>query len=445
LSHRENVMRYAVNIQPEPFEFETEVDEAEAGFGEFEMLDTELPGRVLTYTTSDVIDQRISIPAQHALVRLSKDPATSADAVALLEEVKGGRLGGIFCVNWQKPAQRAIKLGKSWWTVIPSGEDAVLMLDPDNPLGGQPLIAFRRELDPDCGLLKGEKRFASSPARLEQALLKAWSNYQLWRTRNQVVRCDVPIGGRQTQALVGGPTPGIPLSNVVPCLAQIGTRTGTTFVTKFVPGARHDHTPTRRWGEVQSAARARCGTVILKVIRDPDLIRTLPPDLASECACALLSPDGVAKTARNVVMATLPLARKHLDHYLAGTGSALTVDLEDIIRRDSKVRAKLGAQVKRSRRGFMRIEQSDYAVKDFQFALGAIDRLDFEVNRKAGLVHVWFMDRYEWHPVGFGYKPLKHDVRRETNCIHAAMVELKDSGAADYWMFGDTVLSLSLF
>ena len=135
-----------------------------------------------------MIDSRISIPAQHSLVRLSKSPATSADAVGMLEEIKGGRLEGIFCVNWKTPAQRALRIGQSWWTVIPKSEDAVVMLDPDNPLNGPPLIAFRRELDPDCGLLKGEKRFAASPSRIDAALLKAWVSYQLLRTR-KFVQC----------------------------------------------------------------------------------------------------------------------------------------------------------------------------------------------------------------------------------------------------------------
>src|SRR5262245_11704501 len=138
-------MRPQFYIQPQAFEFE--VDGSEAGFGEFERLEAELIGRVLTYTTRDVIDQRISIPAQHSLVRLSNNPATNADAVGLLEKVKAGRLGGIFCVNWQRPVQRAIRLGQSWWTVIPAGVDAVLLLDPENPLAGQPLIAFSQVLD----------------------------------------------------------------------------------------------------------------------------------------------------------------------------------------------------------------------------------------------------------------------------------------------------------
>ena len=92
-----------------------------------DMLPSAKP-RVLTYSPNDVIDDRISVPAQHSLVRLSKKKATSSNAVGMLEEVKAGRLAGIFCVNWEKSAQRALRFGKSWWTVIPKGEDAVLCL-----------------------------------------------------------------------------------------------------------------------------------------------------------------------------------------------------------------------------------------------------------------------------------------------------------------------------
>jgi hypothetical protein len=143
-------------------------------------------------------------------------------------------------------------------------------------------------------------------------------------------------------------------------------------------------------------------------------------------------------------MLGLPLAQQHLDHYLDGSGSTFVEDLEDVLRRDPKVRAKLAAAIRRSRAGHIRVEQSDYDVKDFQFAFGAIDRLDFEVDRAAGLVHVWFQDRYEWHPVGFGYTHFPGDIRRDTNCVHAALVELKSEGAKDYWMIGDAVVPMSL-
>jgi hypothetical protein len=138
-------------------------------------------------------------------MRLSKDPASSADAVGMLEEVKAGRLAGIYCVNWQKAALRAQRFGKSWWTVIPPGEEAILMLDPDNPSGGQPLIAFRRELDPrdkdGCGKLKTDKTLTPYPARLDAALLKAWASYRLWQT-GQVAPCSQ--------------RPGVPARNVMP-------------------------------------------------------------------------------------------------------------------------------------------------------------------------------------------------------------------------------------
>jgi hypothetical protein len=159
--------------------------------------------RVLTYTTKDVIDNRISIPAQHSLVRLSKNPVTNADAIGILEEIKAGRLGGIYCVNWKTPAERALKFGKTWWTVIPQAEDAVLMLNPDNPLIGQPIIALRRELDPNCGLLQNEKKFAASPSKIDAAILKTWTSYKVWEMKN-FMQCDAH------------PSYNIPVLNIMP-------------------------------------------------------------------------------------------------------------------------------------------------------------------------------------------------------------------------------------
>jgi hypothetical protein len=168
--------------------------------------------RVLTYSTRDVIDKRISIPAQHSLVRLSKNPATRAEAVGMLAAVKAGRLAGIYCVNWKVPAQRALKLGKSWWTVIPPGEDAILMLDPDNPSAGQPLIAFCRELDPDCGLIKGEKRFAPARSRLDVALRKVWASYRLWQS------CHLPLSAAAPSLGAIQPAFAVPASNILPVI-----------------------------------------------------------------------------------------------------------------------------------------------------------------------------------------------------------------------------------
>ena len=70
---------------------------------------------------------------------------------------------------------------------------------------------------------------------------------------------------------------------------------------------------------------------------------------------------------------------------------------------------------------------------------------DFEMDFDAGTVHVWFQDRYEWHPFYPALYPVKAgDVARPTNCLHAAMVELKSSGAADFWMKGEATVPLNV-
>jgi hypothetical protein len=58
-------------------------------------------------------------------------------------------------------------------------------------------------------------------------------------------------------------------------------------------------------------------------------------------------------------------------------------------------------------------------------------------------VRVWFQDRYEWHPAYPFYTVLSGDEVRETNCLHAALVELKASGASDFWMKGQAEVLLS--
>ena len=80
-----------------------------------------------------------------------------------------------------------------------------------------------------------------------------------------------------------------------------------------------------------------------------------------------------------------------------------------------------------------------------RFAFGAIDRLDIEVDFDAQTVHSWFQDFYEWPPFYPGlYTAFPDDAARETNCLHAALVELKDSGAADFWMKGEATVPLSV-
>lgn len=157
-----------------------------------------------------------------------------------------------------------------------------------------------------------------------------------------------------------------------------------------------------------------------------------------------MSPAGVLAVARNTVLSGSPLGQAHLDHYLTGGGVNWAEDLADVLHRDSGVRNVLALGIARRSTGSVTIAQSDYAEEDFRNAFGAIDRMDYAVDTAAGTVQVWFQDRYEWHPAGYSYSQLPGDGARGTNCVHAAAVEMQSLGAADYWMFGNATVPLSL-
>jgi hypothetical protein len=126
--------------------------------------DGELEGELstpVTATPAGVIDARIDVFAQRALLRMAKspDPAARADASAMLGAVKSGVLAGIYKEDEQVPALRARRVGTSWWLVIPKGQDAAVLREP----GAAPLIVFRDSA-------------RSNAARLDPALRKAWAS-----------------------------------------------------------------------------------------------------------------------------------------------------------------------------------------------------------------------------------------------------------------------------
>jgi len=92
--------------------------------------------------------------------------------------------------------------------------------------------------------------------------------------------------------------------------------------------------------------------------------------------------------------------------------------------------------IKIAPRGCVFVRQADYANHDWLFALGGIDRSDYEVDPAKGTEHLWFRDRYQWHP---------EDTSRPSNCVHLAAVELKSNGAAGFWMIRDAIVPLSWF
>ncbi len=205
---------------------------------------------------------------------------------------------------------------------------------------------------------------------------------------------------------------------------------------KFTPGRpAHNHKP-GKWAAVQADAKKNCNP--------------LTEEGRILCACAALGPENVIKTAMFAQFRGKPIATKHLEHYLTGGGKEFdeNANLKKLINVDPTVRDKLADEIAKSNTGHVFIEQGDYTDQDFRFAFGGIDRVEWEVDKAAGTVDIWFIDRYDFHPVGFGY--IKHkgpgDIPRITNCVHAAAVEMKSVGSAkDFWMKGEATFPLSKF
>jgi hypothetical protein len=204
-------------------------------------------------------------------------------------------------------------------------------------------------------------------------------------------------------------------------------------VTVYNPGISHNHQPARRWADIQANPNS---------------------SMSLNTLCPRVSPQGLVDWAIGVEFGGKPIALKHLRHYLTlGHGMDFNEDgnIEALLRQDTKVQALILSQLpaaapaSSSFKAYFELRQEDYSDQDFRYAFGGIDRVDFEVNYDVGTVHVWFQDRYEWHPYYPGIYPvLSGDLLRETNCLHAALVELKTTGAADFWMKGEATVPLTV-
>jgi hypothetical protein len=179
--------------------------------------------------------------------------------------------------------------------------------------------------------------------------------------------------------------------------------------------------------------------------------------------------DGMVKarwSPEKIIMATIvakfltkPVAREHLFWYLKnGRGKPFKEDanITKWIDTDRGIRKLIKRVIIQARtvrrtlyRGSFEIEKDDYTdpdTNDFQFSYGHLDRVDIEIDWALDQVKIWFMDSYEWHPVAKGYyQKWPDDQARINNVIHAALVEMKDKGAADFWMIGEAKFPISKF
>ncbi len=202
----------------------------------------------------------------------------------------------------------------------------------------------------------------------------------------------------------------------------------------YHPGVSHGHTPCSRWSEIQ---------------KNPNSPNS-PWGL--ESLCKNCDPDTLVWFAKRRIWDN-PLALKHIDWYLKGSGHDFDEDaaLKIVLENDKGVRSAIGRRLPNQTSGvyasYFKLEQKHYGLDDARTSWGAIDRLDFEADFDEGTLHVWFQDRYEWHPYYPGlYTAMADDAPpRETNCLHAAFVEMKLQKAADFWMVGEATVPLKDF
>jgi Domain of unknown function (DUF4157) len=197
----------------------------------------------------------------------------------------------------------------------------------------------------------------------------------------------------------------------------------TVYTEGSVP---HNHRPSGRWGDVQANPNS-----------------AFPINVA----CSLLSPRQVVDVAIWREFSDKPTALRHLRWYLNAGGADFNENenIDRWVRADERFRRTFDASRHGQLRGFMEVQQGFFGNEDFRFSFGTIDRMDYEVDEIAGTIHLWFKDRYEYHPVYPFYSHFPDDEPRDTNCVHAALVELKSQGAADFWMIGEGTFPLRLF
>ncbi|WP_159080265.1 hypothetical protein [Nocardia suismassiliense] len=218
-------------------------------------------------------------------------------------------------------------------------------------------------------------------------------------------------------------------SSEAPCPAKPSRRS----LGKCRP-AQDDCKPEAPWSEVQKRFRKRCSLTTHR----------LDPKSAIDCACAFGDPRDVAIFSMARVVAAGPLAARLFAHFLGASGTEVTIDVADMIKRSAGVREKIRKSMARGgSSGVTRIEQSEYRDSELQFAYGAIDCVQWRVlppvakdwRKKLGTrIEISMLDYYEFHPARPGV----------SQCAHAACVELVARGQAkNFWTSGSAVVTLA--
>lgn len=166
-------------------------------------------------TAGDVNVAGIEQPARDSLLRLGAAPRTKKAAVELLDHVKAGRMDGIRCLRSTTAMARVKRLGYDPAEAIRAGEDAVVLLDPNDLRAGKPMIALRHELDPRCASAAASPPTGAAIAKIDAALLKALASFNVWRE-------GIALGRPGKSAVLMLDDPGkAGLANVLPRLLRL--------------------------------------------------------------------------------------------------------------------------------------------------------------------------------------------------------------------------------
>jgi hypothetical protein len=213
-------------------------------------------------------------------------------------------------------------------------------------------------------------------------------------------------------------------------------------VREFTPGDQHNHPPCGQWKKIQADPN--------NAMVDFDAIGLTA--VCKGCSTPRCVVDAALATESNDrIGRSTPVARDHLQWFLGvGNGRDFVEDgnILSWLREDSHIRDTLRRRhdaIKDKRgtqAGHFEFQQHSFGSKDFRFAFGTIDRVDCEFDFRLRTVTVWLQDRYEWHQ-GL-YDREEGDETRPTNCLHAALVELKAGGAKTFWMKGDTTVPIAM-
>lgn len=156
--------------------------------------------------------------------------------------------------------------------------------------------------------------------------------------------------------------------------------------------------------------------------------------------CAVFDDRTALEIAKTVKMKPGGVAEKHLEKYLKGKGGIEEVDLSKWWRNNKRIREKVVSRVLNSflqsgiKKDTIPLNNGDFDDKEWWYALGRIN-LEYEitnVEKRQLSANLFFQNMYDWHP----------EEKSSIQCLHEAANRLKNLGARDFLMKGNTSVKI---